>query len=54
MGKAAGRLSEGISDAAKQASESEAVKKVQAGFQSIAQGSGVAPSSLYQAPSKKT
>ncbi|CAK8678230.1 unnamed protein product [Clavelina lepadiformis] len=51
LGKAAGRLSEGISDAAKQASESEAVKKVQAGFQSIAQGSGVAPSSLYRAPS---
>uniref|UniRef100_H2Z0R5 Mitochondrial import inner membrane translocase subunit TIM44 n=1 Tax=Ciona savignyi TaxID=51511 RepID=H2Z0R5_CIOSA len=51
VGKAAGRFSEGISDAARRAADSEALKKVQSSFNTIAQGTGVAPESLYQPPS---
>ncbi|XP_078488635.1 mitochondrial import inner membrane translocase subunit TIM44 [Ciona intestinalis] len=50
VGKAASRISGGISDAAKRASESEALKKVQSRLSDIAQGSGVAPDSLYRPP----
>ena len=52
IGKAAGKISEGVSGAAKSAAESETVKKVASSFENIAKGSGVAPSSLYRPPRK--
>lgn len=50
MGKSAQKIRKGVSGAAKAASESETVKKVQSGFQNLAEGTGVAPAGLYRAP----
>ncbi|XP_039256978.1 mitochondrial import inner membrane translocase subunit TIM44-like [Styela clava] len=48
--KQASRVSEGISEAAKSATDSEAFKKVASGFDNITKGTGIPPSSLYRPP----
>nr|CAB3266964.1 mitochondrial import inner membrane translocase subunit TIM44 [Phallusia mammillata] len=52
FGKAAGKFTEGLSGAAKQAADSETLKKAQSILTKIAEGSGVAPDSLYKRPAK--
>lgn len=49
--KQASRFTDTIGDAAKQAADSEAFKKVATGLDSLAKGSGAPPSTLYRPPS---
>jgi len=50
LGKGARKFKEGVSGAAKAAGSSEAMKKVQSGLHSIAEGTGAAPENIYRAP----